>query len=166
MTALQASILSFVMLFQGKTPATGDSQRPIPICEVLENLRAYDGQTIVVRAGWNGSLVGDCKPPQSPDDPRYPLPGELLVNAILVAPLPVNAEQVEPFKTPLQQFDRLWKEGYDVFATFVGRLQVKRPGGFGFGHLGGYSAQISVMGIKDVTPGKKGKRRKLEWIEK
>jgi hypothetical protein len=149
-------ILFLIALLQ----ASGAAPAPIPICDVLENLRAYDGKTIVVRAKWTGELVGDCKPPQSPDDPRYPRPGEILVNAIGIASMPIEVANTEPLKTALQQFDKWFWQGYDVYGTFVGRLEVKKPGGFGFGHLGTYSAQIVVTRIEDLERGKKGPRRK------
>src|SRR5260221_95450 len=138
------------LLFQ--VESSPNLKQPIPLCEILEHLREYDGKTITVRGTF--SLEGDCNEPQAPDDPRYPAPRRRAVNAI-VAEFPSGAEFVEPFKSAIQQSDRHWQQGYDSVATFVGRLDVKRVGGTGFGHLGSFPARLNITSVSNVARGKK-----------
>jgi hypothetical protein len=166
MTTGRELIMCILLLFQLGSQGTVDSPKPLEICDVLENLNLYAGKTVVVRAKWEGTLEGSCKPPQSSDDPRTPVQGRYVVNGIAIAPLSADAERTALLKTQLQDIFRLSDEGYGVMATFTGRLEVKPPGRLGFGHLGSYPAQIVLMRIEDVKRSGKKHRRKSEFIEK
>jgi len=129
-----------------------NSQSPVQVCEVLENLEKYKDKVIAVRGTFG--LQGDCKPPQGPTDPRYPAPGEQVVNSIW-GEFPPNAGFMEAFSEALRQYNLYSKQGYEPVATFVGRLEVKEFGRRGFGHLGDFPARLLVTHITSVVRGKK-----------
>ena len=136
------------------------------VCQILENLRMYDGKVVAIQVV-NFNLVGQCKAPTATDDPRLFKPGTPPVNEIALVGFPPSA-MAGPLGKALHDYDRWLREGYDISMNIVGRIDVRlAESTFGFGHLGAYPAQITVTQIDGVKrSAKKGpKRKKIIPIE-
>jgi hypothetical protein len=161
LTIVRAIFLGLIAVAFRVSFFTATQQQPLPLCEILENLRAYENKTVIVE-GRNFNLTADCRSPQGPEDPRYHLPSRLLYNIDM---RPDSAYQ-DGYAKAFQEYQRLWEQGYDVLATFTGRLEVMPAGGFGFGHLNSAAARIIVTRIDNIrTTGKKGPPRKMVPID-
>jgi hypothetical protein len=127
------------------------------VCQILENLRWYDGKVVAIQVV-NWPVRGtQCQAPTTADDPRLFKPGEPPVNEIDV--VPSIALQLE--RKALHKYYRWYRQGYDVRMKIVGRIEVRPAGNSpGYGHFGTTPAQISVTRIEDMKrSAKKGPKR-------
>lgn len=138
----------------------GDQKEPLTVCQILQNLRLYDGNLIQVRGEWHGSYIEDkCQMPLQTEDHKWP--DEITVEGPFN--LHGNDETVNWSFTPddyIASFSELLRFKGPVYATIVGRLDARaqlihypngstNPGGYG--HLGYYPARIVVKQIKDIV---------------
>jgi hypothetical protein len=114
MLTLWASILALLGVIPHSAaqdvPAAG---LPVTVCQVLQNLPAYDGKVISIRGPWNGGdLWGDC-----------PAEDWLRPNAIQL-----NRIGVQDYDSAVATVNRTPKQrGVVPVATIVGRLEIRRP---------------------------------------
>jgi hypothetical protein len=156
-----------VLVVKGQDARVEESQEPLPVCDVLQNLQKYKGKIITVRGYWNmGSLFNRCAIPLKTDNYEWP-------QSIYLSPT-IN----QPGSMPEWKIDRLeWENALDecmrishegpVLATIVGILdaQLDKNGKlmtlslkgshdiitFGFGGQGKHPAKITVIKIKDIA---------------
>src|SRR5262245_12077159 len=94
-----------------KVPA--DEPQQATVCQILENLRMYDGKVVAIRVV-NLNLQGtQCQPPTATDDPRLLNSGKALLNEVYVAPFTYAAME-GPLGKALSTYDRWLRDGYDT----------------------------------------------------
>jgi hypothetical protein len=136
------------------------------VCQILENLAVYNGKVVAIQVV-NLDFTAQCQLPATADDPRIMQAGAPPVNEISVAVFTNFDAMTDPLRKALADYDRWFRQGYDVTMKVVGRIDARHTGSpLGFGHLGAYPAQITITRIEDVKrSAKKGPKRKIIYIE-
>jgi hypothetical protein len=156
---LQMLLCAMGLLFPKDKPI--NSETPLTVWQVLQNLPAYAGKIIQVRGEWHGGYLDeDCPTPLKTEKHEWP-------NSILLV-YPSNLRKEDQsveygFMTPAD-YDQLFlntlKNYKKMRATVSGRLDAKaelfpdprsgEPRPYGYGHLNYWPARIIMMEIKDI----------------
>lgn len=155
---LSKGVLAGLLLVQVSQPIPVNGDKPLDVCTVLKNIQTYRGEIISIRGRWDGDdIQGDCGI-TSREDNRFGIPYS--ENAIVwVHPYGTNwddqpewSEDRVVVEALTKKYDQLMRQGHNVLATFVGRLEARRTDfRSGYGHMGAYRAQLVLVTIKDVV---------------
>jgi hypothetical protein len=146
-----------LFLFQGN-PVPSNPVKALDVCTVLKDSEQYRGKIISIRGRWDGpDILGDCATPGRAEKNRFG--AEYSDDRIFLTRVADDGWDEEPNWTedPAVQpaFDkylRLWSQGHNIIATFVGRLETSLTEvGAGYGHNGVYRAQMVLVTIKNVV---------------
>lgn len=149
--------------------AAGAQNKPLDVCEVLQNLSRYRGQMITVRGEFVGNAIdGTTCPVLKTGDHEWhkgvliDIPHESYAPIDPPAAWKIELKNWDRAVEKWQALKKRWGGGTPVFATIVGRLDTKSdplevptlPNGnslpWGYGHLGIYPARLVLFDIKDV----------------